>query len=129
MVKIAQLPQQLGTNFPIGDANHNSRDEIYGTSALPTDSLLIYEYEGNNQFQRVGTNTMVRGGPWWFGDGDNDGLMEVIGCPLGAAWLFGNRRRTTRSLLTVFGGHSPTQWEPIHFRGTPTSTGTVARNS
>jgi hypothetical protein len=77
MVKIAQLPQQLGTNFPVGDANGNDRYEIWGNSG---ETLVAFEYQGNGQFSRINTGALVHEA-WAFGDGDNDGLMEVVGDP------------------------------------------------
>jgi len=81
MARIAQLGQQLNTNFQCGDANHNGRCEIYGTTPYPDETLLVYEYQGHNQFQRQNCNALVSGGPREFGDGDKDSLMEVVGQP------------------------------------------------
>jgi hypothetical protein len=79
MAKIAELNEHLGGNYPCGCANHTTgRNGIYGTTPSFRESLVVYEYEGNNQFQRVTTGPTLRSGPWAFGDGNNDGKMEVL---------------------------------------------------
>jgi len=84
MVQVAQFSMRLATNFPCGDANRNGC-EVYGTTEYPNESLIVYEHQGHNQFQRVNTGALVGGGPWEYGDGDGDSLMEIVGQPCGGA--------------------------------------------
>lgn len=76
IARIARL-EQLYDNFPCGDANHNSLPEIYGNSST-SDSVVAYEWQRGDSFRRTSLK-LVPGGVWDFGDGDGDGLMEVIG--------------------------------------------------
>jgi hypothetical protein len=77
MVQIAQLPQPLCYSFPCGDANHNGRFEIYGTRSMGSESLVVFEYAGGGQFVRTALSIIVSA-PAEFGDGDGDGLMELV---------------------------------------------------
>jgi hypothetical protein len=56
MERIATLPGIANSPFPCGDANHNGFPECYGASYFGTgigdDTLVIFEYEGNNSFAR-----------------------------------------------------------------------------
>jgi hypothetical protein len=76
MARIAELSEHLGGNYPCGAVN--GRCAIYGIEPYSWDSMVVYEYEGNNQFQRAATGAVVTWGPWCFGDGDDDGKMEVL---------------------------------------------------
>ena len=60
-----------------GDANHNGLNEIYTTRTPVSDTLVIFEHQGNNLYQRINTSTLVYAGVGGFGDGDNDSLMEI----------------------------------------------------
>jgi hypothetical protein len=42
------------------------------------DSLLVYEYVKDNTFQRTALGVPDVGNVWSFGDGDNDGRMELL---------------------------------------------------
>jgi hypothetical protein len=84
MALIAQLPQPLCDNFPCGDADHNGHFEVYGTRTMVSETLVAFEYQGNGQFQRVPLSALVHS-VWEFGDGDRDGLMDVIGSVHGGA--------------------------------------------
>jgi hypothetical protein len=77
MVQIAQLPQPLCYNFPCGDANHNGRFEVYGTRSMTEESLVVFEYVGDNEFTRSALSTIAHA-PTEFGDGDGDDLMELV---------------------------------------------------
>ena len=80
MVRIAQLGEHLGGNYPCGCCRNNGRNAILGMERPPHDDTLVaFEYEGNGRFQRFNTGTVPAWGPWCFGDGDNDGKMEVAG--------------------------------------------------
>ncbi len=87
MAKIAQFSYDFGwhSNFPCGNVR-DGKCAIFGNSAYPTDSMVAYEYEGDNQFQRVNTGVIPVWGPWAFGDGDNDGKMEVAAMGGGAMY-------------------------------------------
>ncbi len=76
MARIAQFKERLNWNFPCGSARHNGRLDVFGVCA--GDSLVAYEYEGDNQFQRVVPGAIVGSGVWDFGDGDNDSRMELL---------------------------------------------------
>jgi hypothetical protein len=77
MVRIARFCESLNSNFPCGNADGDGF-EIYGTTEDPNESLIVYEHRGHSQFQRVNTGALVEGHPWEYGDGDGDGLMEVV---------------------------------------------------
>jgi hypothetical protein len=81
IARIAHFSHCLSENFPCGDANHNGRPEVYGTSYYP-ESLVAYEWQSGDSFNRIAGRAQVHG-VWDFGDGDGDGLMEVIGQPQG----------------------------------------------
>jgi hypothetical protein len=79
MARIAQFNERLNWNFPCGCANRTTGHYgIYGTESYPRDSLVVYEYEGNNQFQRIVPGPVIGNGVWDFGDGDNDSRMELL---------------------------------------------------
>ena len=83
MARIAQFNEPLGGSYPCGDCRHSGRNAILGTEPYPLDSLVAYEYEGNNQFQRIVPGPVIRVGVWDCGDGNGDGLMDVVGSPGG----------------------------------------------
>jgi hypothetical protein len=76
MVRIAQFNEYLGGDYPCGSARHDGRFGVYGTIS---DSIVAYEYEGNNFFQRIVTGGLSPEGIWAFGDGNGDSLDEVVG--------------------------------------------------
>jgi len=79
MARIALLNEHLGGNYPCGDARHCGRNAVYGENYnITPDSVIGYEYEGNNQFQRVVAGGLSFEGVWAFGDGDGDSLMELV---------------------------------------------------
>ena len=82
MVRIARFSERLNSNFPCGNADGDGF-EVYGTTEDPSESLIVYQHQGHNQFQRVNTGALVEGDPWEYGDGDGDGLMEVVFQPGG----------------------------------------------
>jgi len=84
MVRIARFSERLNSNFPCGNADGDGF-EVYGTTEDPSESLIVYQHQGHNQFQRVNTGALVEGHPWEYGDGDGDGAMEVVGGPCGGA--------------------------------------------
>lgn len=75
MVRIANVPPTLDwTSFPCGDARHSGYNAAYGISR---ETLFAVEYQGNGSFQ----SRKLRYLPYTsaeFGDGDNDGLMEIV---------------------------------------------------
>ena len=81
IARIAHFGHRLYENFPCGDANHDGRPEVYGTGYYP-DSLIAFEWQSGDSFNRIAGRAQVHG-VWDFGDGDGDGLMEVIGQPHG----------------------------------------------
>jgi len=76
VVRIAQFPHGLSSTFPIGDADRNDLDEVYGRSH---DTLVAFECQRDGSFRRIAVKRVPN---LWnvrdFGDGDKDGRMEVI---------------------------------------------------
>ena len=83
LVRIAAIPGYFGGCFPCGDANHNGRKDILGAFGRPIgcpESLLIAERAVGDSF--VVTRTQLRTGTVWdLGDGDRDGLSDILTTP------------------------------------------------
>jgi len=80
LVRIAALPGRFGGPHPCFDANGNQGYEVYGNAGLDQnsiDSLLIREYAGGNTFLDIRTG-LVPGGVCDVGNGDNDGLVDMV---------------------------------------------------
>lgn len=74
MSRIARLPAPLEDGIPCGDADHNYV-EVYGDSEFV---LVAFECLGRSEFRRISLPRIVSWTVWSFGDGDNDGRMELL---------------------------------------------------
>jgi hypothetical protein len=112
MARIAQF-EHLGGSYPCGDANHNGRYEVYGENYNRTpDSIIAYEYEGYNQFQRIVTGGLSLEGTWAFGDGNGDSLDEVVGLGRGASVVIIKSRTDTSYPIDSVWGADPNPSAP-----------------
>lgn len=82
--QIATIPY-LGSITAFGDLNHNGNVEIVGLGPRPGDPFQtyypkIFEYQGNNTYKEVYGRERTKSieAPWWIGDSDDDGLMEML---------------------------------------------------
>jgi hypothetical protein len=82
MAHVATLPHPLGFNFspfPVGDADRDNRAEVYGVAFGDLgDTVLCFENAGSNTYQRFDLGIVFHGGLRCFGDGDRDGLYELL---------------------------------------------------
>jgi hypothetical protein len=82
MTRVAVLPQYLApaanSYYPCGDADLDFRFEVYGTSGGFPDTVIGYENAGGNSYQKFYPGILFRGIPCDMGDGDNDGLTELL---------------------------------------------------
>jgi hypothetical protein len=84
MTRIAVLPQHLNSwgdncsRAQIGDADHDHMMEMYGVDEDHGDTVFGFEYLGGGQFERFYTGILASRGISALGDGDRDGLVELI---------------------------------------------------
>ena len=75
MSRIARLGVPLEDGIPCGDADHNGHCEVYGDSEFV---LVAFECLGRSEFRRISLPRIGSWTVWSFGDGDNDGRMELL---------------------------------------------------
>ncbi len=82
LARVAALPYSFAWYWPCGDCDHDSAREILGTWDGSHERLLICEDTGGNSFQNIQLATHV-GLVCDVGDGDGDGLCDVLSMPSG----------------------------------------------
>jgi hypothetical protein len=84
LARVAVLPEHLNIDLPgppqCGDANHNGRFEVYGRQIVGEQATIIgYEYVAGDSYQRFSLGDPdTAWGPCAVGDGDGDGLTDLI---------------------------------------------------
>jgi hypothetical protein len=85
MARVAVLPQHLWQGpggIPVGarclDADHDGLMELYGVDDEHADTVFGFEHLGGNIYQRFSPGVLAEGGIRICGDGDTDGLMELV---------------------------------------------------
>jgi hypothetical protein len=83
LVKVAALPGLFAGRWPCGDGNHNGRYDIYGTSGhllQRPDTMLVCEDTWRDSYRYIWTGVPT-GRILDIGDGDRDGLCDIITSP------------------------------------------------
>lgn len=81
-------PEYFGSRSAVGDIIEGGYKEVVLSSGDHTNSLNIYEYDGENWTKNVLIDQVINGHTLQVGDIDNDGHLDILTAEMAAWWIY-----------------------------------------